>query len=122
MAKNLPANAGRRGERPGFDPWVRKMLWRRAWQCTPVFLPGKCHGQRSLAGCSPWGRKELDLIEQLTLARRGTPIMSVQREKRNRQKIQPEDPNMEEMRQRTASRGKYSSKATSDCPTRSYCI
>ena len=31
------------------------MLWRRKWQPTPVFLPGKVHGQRSLAGCSPWG-------------------------------------------------------------------
>ena len=46
--------------------------------------------------------------------------MSVQREKRNRQKIQPGDPNMEEKRQRTASRGKYSSKATSDSPSRSH--
>ena len=36
-----------------FDPWVRKMPWRRAWQPTPEFLPGEAHGQRSLAGCSP---------------------------------------------------------------------
>ena len=36
--------------RPGFDPWVRKILWRRKWQPTPVFLPGKSHGQRSLSG------------------------------------------------------------------------
>ena len=34
--------------RPGFDPWVRKILWRRAWQPTPVFLPEESHGQRSL--------------------------------------------------------------------------
>ena len=34
------------------DPWVRKIPWRRKWQSTPVFLPGKCHGQRSLVGCS----------------------------------------------------------------------
>ena len=33
-----------------FDPWVRKILWRRKWQHTPVFLPGKSYGQRSLAG------------------------------------------------------------------------
>ena len=33
-----------------FDPWVRKIPWRRAWQPTPVFLPGESHGQRSLAG------------------------------------------------------------------------
>ena len=38
---------------------------RRQWQPTPVLLPGKSHGWRSLAGYSPWGRKELDMIEQL---------------------------------------------------------
>ena len=38
-----------------FDPWVRKNPWRRAWQPTPVFLPGEFHGQRSLVGCVPWG-------------------------------------------------------------------
>ena len=43
----------------GFDPWVRKIPWRRAWQSTPVFLPGESHGQRSLAGYSPWGRKRV---------------------------------------------------------------
>ena len=37
-----------------FSPWVRKIPWRRKWQCTPVSLPGKSHGQRSLAGYSPW--------------------------------------------------------------------
>ena len=41
----------------GFDPWVRKMPWRRKWQPTPVFLPGESHGQRSLAGYSPRGRR-----------------------------------------------------------------
>jgi len=39
--------------RRGFDPWVRKIPWRRKWQPTPVFLPGKSHGQRSLVGHSP---------------------------------------------------------------------
>ena len=39
------------------------ILWRRKWQPTPVFLPGESHGQRSLAGYSPWGRKELDTTE-----------------------------------------------------------
>ena len=53
--------------RCGFSPWVRKILWRRKWQPTPVSLPGKCHGQRSLEGYSPWGRKESDTNEQLTL-------------------------------------------------------
>ena len=36
-------------------PWIRRTQWRRKWQPTPVFLPGKVHGQRSLAGCRPWG-------------------------------------------------------------------
>ena len=39
------------------DPRVRKIPWRKKWQPTPVFLPGKFHGQRSLAGYSPWGQK-----------------------------------------------------------------
>ena len=39
--------------------------WRRKWQPTPVFLPGKSHGWRSLVGYSPWGHKELDMTEQL---------------------------------------------------------
>ena len=48
-----------------FDPWVRMIPWRGKWQPTPVFLPGKCHGQRSLAGNSPWGYKESDTTEWL---------------------------------------------------------
>ena len=43
-----------------FNPWVGKIPWRRKWQPTLVFLPGKSHGRRSLAGYSPWGCKELD--------------------------------------------------------------
>ena len=42
--------------------------WRRQWQPTPVFLLGEVHGQRSLAGYSPWGRKESDMTEQLSLS------------------------------------------------------
>ena len=41
-----------------FNPWVGKIPWRKKWQPTPVFLPGKSHGQRSLAGYSPWDCKE----------------------------------------------------------------
>ena len=52
--------------RPGFDPQVGKIPWRRKWQPTLVFLPGEFHGQRSLAGYSPWGCKELDTTEWLT--------------------------------------------------------
>ena len=47
-----------------FNPWVGKIPWRRKWQPTPVlFLPGESHGQRSLAGCSPWGHKESGTTE-----------------------------------------------------------
>ena len=49
--------------RPGFDPWVRKIPWRRKWQPTPVFLPGEFHGQRSLMGYSPDGYQESDVTE-----------------------------------------------------------
>ena len=47
--------------------WVGKIPWRRAWQPTPVFLPGESHGQRSLAGYSLWGCRELDTNERQTL-------------------------------------------------------
>ena len=48
-----------------FDPCVRKIPWRREWQPTSVFLPGESHGQRSLVGYSPWGRRESDTTERL---------------------------------------------------------
>ena len=63
VVKNLPATA-RRHKRRGFDPLVGKTPWRRAWQPTPVFLPGKIHGQRSLVGYSSWGCKESDMPEE----------------------------------------------------------
>ena len=50
------------------DPWGGKILWRREWLPTPVFLPGEFHGQRSLVGYSPWGHKESDMTEQRTLS------------------------------------------------------
>ena len=56
----------RRHERHGFDPWVRKIPWRREWQSTSVFLPRKCYGQRSLVDYSPWGHRELDMTWQLS--------------------------------------------------------
>ena len=52
-----PACQCRRSKRCGFHPWVGKIPWRRAWQPTPVFLPGESHGWRGLAGYSPWGRR-----------------------------------------------------------------
>ena len=54
-------------KRPGFDHWVGKITWRRKWQPTPIFLPGESHGQRSLVGDSPWGRKKSDTTEQLSM-------------------------------------------------------
>jgi len=63
MEKNLPAMQ---------ETWVWSLgwedPWRRKWQPTPVFLPGEFHGQRSLAGYSPWGCKESDTTAQLTLS------------------------------------------------------
>ena len=52
-------DAGDRRRR--FDPWVGKIPWRRKWQPTPVLLPGKSHGQRSLVGFRPWGLQESDM-------------------------------------------------------------
>ena len=55
-------------KRPGFDPWVRKIPWRREWQATPVFLPGGSRGQSSLVHYSLWGCKQSDTTECLTLS------------------------------------------------------
>ena len=54
-----------RGHR--FDSWVRKIPWRRKWQPIAVFLPGKSHGQRSVVGYRPWGSKESDMTEHITV-------------------------------------------------------
>ena len=54
MARSLP-----QCWKPGFYLWVGEIPWGRKWKPTPVFLPGKSHGQRRLAGYSPWGHKEL---------------------------------------------------------------
>ena len=53
-------------KRQGFNSWVGKIPWRRKWQPTLVFLPGKFHGHWRLLGCSPWGHQELDMGEQLS--------------------------------------------------------
>ena len=80
VVKDLPAIAG--DDPSGFYLWVRKIPWRRKWQPTPVFLPGKSHGQRSLAGYSPWGHKESDTTKRLSnrgsLAVRQGPVFSSQ--------------------------------------------
>ena len=61
MVKNLPAMR---------ETWVRSLGWENPWRRkelpTPVFLPGEFHGQRSLAGYSPWGYKESDMTERLS--------------------------------------------------------
>ena len=57
----------------GFSPWVGKIPWKMTWQPTPVFLPGKFHGHRSLAGYSPWGHKELDTTKATSHTHTHTP-------------------------------------------------
>ena len=64
----------RRRRRHGFHPWVGRIPWRRAWQPTAVFLPGEPHGQRSLAGYSPWGGQESDRAEATWHSRRTTVL------------------------------------------------
>ena len=51
-------HSGKEHKRCEFDPWIRKIPWRRKGQSTPVFLPGEFHGQRILVGYSPWGHQE----------------------------------------------------------------
>ena len=79
MKKNLPPNAGdphpgrtcppvqegfsSHGGAVGSIPGSGRFPWRRAWQPIPVFSPGESDGQRSLAGCSPWGHKESNMTE-----------------------------------------------------------
>ena len=71
LHRDLPGGTGgkkptcrcRRHKIHRFDCWVGKILWRKEQQPIPVFLPGKFHGQRSLAGYSSWGQKESDTTE-----------------------------------------------------------
>ena len=64
VVKNPPANA-EDAKRYWFNPWFRKIPWRRIWQPAPIFLPGKFHGQRSLADYSSRGRKVSDTTEHI---------------------------------------------------------
>ena len=59
MVKNSPAMQ----ERPKLNLWFGKIPWRREWQPTPVFLPGKSRELRSLVGYSPWSRRQSDMTE-----------------------------------------------------------
>ena len=65
--EELPANTG--DLRRGFNPWVRKIPWRRAWQPAPAFLCGQSHGQRSVVGYSPQDFEESDTTEMTPHAR-----------------------------------------------------
>ena len=73
LSMSLPVTLGSPpDERPASESLFRVCLggphpktWRRPWQPTPVLLPGKSHGWRSLVGCSPWGHEESDTTEQL---------------------------------------------------------
>ena len=57
----------RKPKKQGSSPWVGKVPWSEKWQPTPVFLPGKFHGQRSLVGLQSMGYKELDMTEWLSM-------------------------------------------------------
>ena len=63
VVKNLPANGGD-VRFVGLIPGLGRFPWRKAWQPTLVFLPREFHGQRDLAGYSPWGRSESDTTEE----------------------------------------------------------
>ena len=66
MVKSLPAILETGVQTLGWEDALEKIPWRRAWQPTPIFLPGECHGQRSLVSYTPWGHKESDTTEWLT--------------------------------------------------------
>ena len=69
VVKNPPGNAGDI-RNMGFDPWVGKIPRRRAWQPTPVFLPGESHGQRSLASESRTRLKQLSMLACIEIGSR----------------------------------------------------
>ena len=62
VIKYLTAKAGE--VRCRFNSWVVKIPWKKAWQSTPVFLPGESQGQRNQAGYNPWGHNESDMTEE----------------------------------------------------------
>ena len=71
------ASQGRRCKRHRFDPWAWKIPWRRKWQPTPIFLPRKSQGQRSLVGYSPRGCKESDTTEHTHTYRTDLNILGI---------------------------------------------
>ena len=67
LSSKEPTRQCRRCRTHGFSLWFGKIPWRRKWQPSPVFLPRESHGQRSLVGYSPLGRKESDMTMQLSM-------------------------------------------------------
>ena len=65
------------GRRCGFEPWVRKVPWRRKWQPASIFLAGKFHGQRGLGGYSPWDLNTSDVTERLWTTTHNIPLLKV---------------------------------------------
>ena len=66
----------RQHKRRGFNPWVGKIPWRRAWQLPPVFLPGESPWTEEPGGLQPWGCTELDMTERLSTAQhRATSVL-----------------------------------------------
>ena len=63
IKKKKSAYQFRRSKRLRFDPWTGKIPWKKKWQPTSVFVPGKYHRQRSLVGYSPWGGTESEITE-----------------------------------------------------------
>ena len=81
-SKEPACQCRRRCKRCGFDPWVGKIPWRRAWQPTPVFLPGESYGQRSLGGLQSIGSDTLKQLSTRTLPLQGsTDLTKKQRKK-----------------------------------------
>ena len=72
---NEPICQCRRCKRQVFNRWVRKIPWNKKWLPTPVFLPGKFHGQRNLVGYSPWSSKESDTTECVRAHTHTHPIL-----------------------------------------------
>ena len=68
--------------RLGFNPWVGKIPWRRAWKPTPVFLPGKSHEQRNLMSYSPWGLKKSQTHLAIKLQQQSRPNTLLQQQSR----------------------------------------
>ena len=72
-----PTCQRRRGKRCRFNCWVGKIPWRRKWQFSPIFLPGKFHGERSLVGYCLWEHRELDMTECVGTYMQRPPLIAI---------------------------------------------